>query len=136
MVGVPGAAVTTDLNGRWRAMGASVDAFMEAYQQLPLTEKGASAKAEYDIYADEGLQSCEPMPTPASTIIAAQIYTTEIEVDADTVFLRSEYYQQLFGSPIAATGWCSFGCSATRCGTLRSERRRHFVDDRHTGRGP
>ena len=91
-IGMPDTAIATDLNGRWRATGASVDAFLEAYQRLPLTEKGASAKAAYDIYADEGLQSCEPMPTPASQTTAAQIYVSEIEVNADTVFLRSEYY--------------------------------------------
>ena len=91
-IGMPTTAVATDLNGRWRAVGASVDAFIEAYQRLPLTEKGAAAKAEYDIFSDEGLQSCEPMPTPASTAIAAQIYTSEIEVNTNTVFLRSEYY--------------------------------------------
>ncbi len=91
-IGMPQTAIATDLNGRWRATGTSVDAFLEAYQRLPLTEKGASAKAAYDIYADEGLQSCEPMPTPASQTTAAQIYVSEIEVNTDTVFLRSEYY--------------------------------------------
>ena len=91
-IGMPETAIATDLNGRWRATGASVDAFLEEYERLPLTDKGASAKAAYDIYADEGLQSCEPMPTPASQTTAAQIYVSEIEVTTDTVFLRSEYY--------------------------------------------
>jgi hypothetical protein len=91
-IGMPKTAIATSLNGRWRATGASVDAFLEAYQRLPLTEKGAAAKADYDIYLDEGLQSCEPMPTPASQTTAAQIYVSEIEVNTDTVFLRSEYY--------------------------------------------
>ncbi len=90
--GQPETAIATDLNGRWRAASGSFDALIDAYQRLPVTEKGALAKAEYDIYADEGLQSCEPMPTPVSPVLAADIYVAEIEVTADTVFLRSEYY--------------------------------------------
>ncbi len=85
-------ALASDLNGRWKATDESLGPFVAALQAAPLTEKGAVTVAEYDIYTDESILSCQPMPTPVAGIATATLYVSEIELGEVTVILRSEYF--------------------------------------------
>ncbi len=85
-------ALASDLNGRWKGTAESLESFFAALQAAPLTEKGATAVAEYDILTDQSIMSCQPMPTPVAGVVTAFLYVSEIELGEVTVLLRSEYY--------------------------------------------
>ncbi len=77
------------LEGVWRGDAASTRAFIAAFSDHPLTEKGETAKAEYDETMNPGA-ACVPWTSPM--LVASRFYLRELEVQEDAILFRSEFY--------------------------------------------
>ena len=84
-------ASTSSLSGIWHAERASPGVFAQALAEHPLTEKGAIARANYDFLTDNPQVDCVPFTSPF-WVRAARWYLSEIEVQEDRVFIRSEFF--------------------------------------------
>ena len=83
-------ATTTDLVGLWKGRGATIGPFYERLSKVPLTDKGAVAKAQYDFYTDSPAATCVGPASPA--ILAVGLYVNEIQLGEQTILLRSEFF--------------------------------------------
>lgn len=83
-------ATTTDLAGLWKGRGATIDPFYEFLSEVPLTEKGAAAKAQYNFYTDSPAATCVGPTSPA--IVAVGLFVNEITLGEQTILLRSEFF--------------------------------------------
>ncbi len=77
------------LEGVWRGDAASTRAFIAAFSDHPLTEKGETAKAEYDETMNPGA-ACVPWTSPM--LVASRFYLRELEVQDAAIVFRSEFY--------------------------------------------
>ena len=83
-------ASTSDMAGVWKGRGPTLRPFRRAFNQVPLTEKGAQAKAEYNFYEDAPAAQCVGPASPG--IISTGLYLSEIELNEDTVVIRNEFF--------------------------------------------
>jgi hypothetical protein len=85
-------AIATSLNGRWRLTTESVGRLIEEFQSTPLTARAEAAMTEFDMAADETMQTCMPLPAPVAFPGTITLYVGEIDITADRAYLRSEYF--------------------------------------------
>ncbi len=83
-------ASTSDLGGIWRGDPSFVDALFAALEDHPLTDKGRTAKNEYEESMNP-VVDCVPFPTPF-IVVANWTYLNEIVLDNDVIYFRSEFY--------------------------------------------
>jgi hypothetical protein len=84
--GSASAVAATDISGVWDAL--------RGYEQLELhrgklTEKGAAALAAFD-QRESPVKDCLAFATPMSVFLP---YRTEIEIEPERVYIRSEYFE-------------------------------------------
>ncbi len=80
----------TTLAGVWKGRGATIDPFYERLSEVPLTEKGAAAKARYNFFTDSPAAACVGPASPA--ILAIGLFVNEIRLGEETILLRSEFF--------------------------------------------
>ncbi|MGE4658112.1 MAG: DUF6152 family protein [Gammaproteobacteria bacterium] len=83
-------ARTTDIFGVWKGYGPTLRPFRQAFNQTPLTTKGAKAKAEYDFYEDAPAAGCVAPSSPH--IISTGLFVTEIELGDGQVVFHNEFF--------------------------------------------
>ena len=83
-------ATTTGLAGLWKGRGATVGPFYEFLSEVPLTAKGAAAKAQYNFYTDSPAAICVGPTSPA--IVAVGLFVNEIQLGEQTISIRSEFF--------------------------------------------
>ena len=83
-------ASTTDLAGVWKGRGATIDSFYDGLNGVPLTEKGAAAKAQYNFYTDSPAARCVGPSSPF--IVALGLFVNEIQLSDETILIRSEFF--------------------------------------------
>lgn len=88
----PSAASTSTLEGIWRGDRSTIGDFTEYFDRLTLTERGAVARDEFDVFsATNPVTACIGRPTPAS-IVSSGLYLSEIEIGVGTIVLRNEIF--------------------------------------------
>ena len=92
--GDPGAPVVTppaaDLSGIWEQRFENFLEFYERAANVATTEKGAAARAQYDLRSENPVAACIAYPSPM--IVAAPQYLNELAVHDDRVTIHSEFY--------------------------------------------
>ncbi len=83
-------ASTKDLAGVWKGRGATIDPFYDGLNGVPLTEKGAAAKAQYNFYTDSPAARCVGPGSPF--IVAVGLFVNEIQLGDETILIRSEFF--------------------------------------------
>ncbi len=83
-------ASTSDLGGIWRGEQSFVYALFAALEDHPLTDKGNSAKTEYEESMNP-VVDCVPFPTPF-IVGANYTYLNELVLEGDVIQFKSEFY--------------------------------------------
>ena len=92
--GLPGGArpdsSATGLAGQWEQRFETFARLNGRVPTIAVTEKGAAARAAYDIRTENPMARCIPYPSPV--IVGLPQYVNEIEVRDDRVIFRLEFY--------------------------------------------
>lgn len=84
-------ASAADLSGVWKGSPPGYGGFLQQFDSIPLTAKGAAARDRYDMFTENPAAGCIAYPSP-SIVVAGFAFLTEIEVDADVVVMRNEWF--------------------------------------------
>jgi hypothetical protein len=79
------------LNGVWSGRSETIVSFNQALNATPLTPVGTAAREQYDFRRDNPVASCVGPPAPG-IITAAFLYLSEIEIGAEIVTIRNEFF--------------------------------------------
>ena len=92
--GLPGGApldsAASSLAGHWEQRYESFARLFARVPTIAVTEKGAAARAGYDIRTDNPMARCIPYPSPV--IVGLPQYVNEIQILDDRVIFRMEFY--------------------------------------------
>ena len=92
--GLPGGvrpdSAATSLAGHWEQRFETFARLNASVPAIPVTDKGAAAKAAYDIRTENPMARCIPYPPPV--VVGLPQYVNEIEVLDDRVIFRLEFY--------------------------------------------
>ena len=83
-------ARASSLSGIWKPDAATVAVFHQAVSDLPLTDKGETARDSFYYYSDSPVAQCIAHPAP--WVFNSELYVNEIDVSDDVVILHSEYF--------------------------------------------
>jgi hypothetical protein len=87
----PSTGVARDLSGIWKGNLASLEFLAQGFESMPLTPQGSAARAVFDANVDHPAARCIPYPSP-SIILASGLFLTGIELGADAVRIRNEWF--------------------------------------------
>lgn len=79
----------TSLAGQWQQV-VSWGEYIGQVAGVPLTEKGAAARASYDMLTEDPVLNCVGYPPPAAQILL--YYVNEITIEDDRVIMRNEFF--------------------------------------------
>lgn len=82
-------ASAADISGVWELGFSDFNAFYRGWGEVVLTEKGLSARADYDVRSDSPEARCIAIPAPAS-LISPNL--NEIVLREDSVLIRNERF--------------------------------------------
>jgi hypothetical protein len=85
-----GDAQATSLAGVWKGRSGLIEPFFRQLGEVPLTEQGSAAKADYNFYLDSPAANCIGPTVP--TILALGLYVNEIVLGDEQVQIRSEFF--------------------------------------------
>ena len=92
--GLPGGtrpdSAASSLAGHWEQRFESFARLNARVPTIAVTDKGAAARAAYDIRTDNPMARCIPYPSPV--IVGLPQYVNEIEILDDRVIFRMEFY--------------------------------------------
>lgn len=83
-------AQATSLAGVWKGRAGFIGPFFRALGEIPLTEKGAAARADYNFYVDSPAANCIGPTVP--TLVALGLYVNEIVLGDEQVQVKSEFF--------------------------------------------
>ncbi len=84
-------ASASDLSGVWKGSLPPPADFIEQLHAIPLKEKGAAARDEFDSYLNNPAAMCIAYPSPL-TIAATTAYLSEIQLSGDVIVIRNEFF--------------------------------------------
>jgi len=78
-----------DLSGKWQQL-VPWEHYFALLAEVPLTERGTAAKAQYDLRTEDPVADCIGYPPPGAQILL--YYLNEIELQDDRVVMRNEFF--------------------------------------------
>jgi hypothetical protein len=92
LTSVPGqleSPAASSLSGQWAQFTTNWGQIFQQLARVPLTERGAAAKTQFDPRTDDPVADCIGYPPPAAQIL--KYYVNEIDVQDDRVIIRNEF---------------------------------------------
>lgn len=93
LTSVPGqekAEAASSLSGQWAQFTTPFGQIFGQLAEIPLTESGIAAKAQFDPRSDDPVSDCIGYPPPTAQILL--YYVNEIDVRDDRVVIRNEFF--------------------------------------------
>jgi len=93
LTSVPGQAESkpaSSLSGQWAQFTTGWGQVFPQLARVPLTERGAAARAQFDPMSDDQVADCIGYPPPTAQILL--YYVNEIDVQDDRVVIRNEFF--------------------------------------------
>jgi len=81
----------SSLTGTWKGNLSNLADLASGFRSIPLTPKGRAAQESFDVNSENPVARCIAYPTPA-IIVGSGFWLNQIEVAADVVRLRSEWF--------------------------------------------
>ena len=81
----------SDVSGVWKGLSTPAAIFGRNLSNHPLTEKGATAKAQYDPLRNSPEGECIAVPSPR-IVTASVVYLTEIELLENSAIIKNEFF--------------------------------------------
>jgi hypothetical protein len=88
--GQVGSATASNLSGQWAQFTTGFGEIFAQLANVPLTERGTAAKAQFDPRSDDPVADCIGYPPPTAQILL--YYVNEIDVQKNQVVIRNEFF--------------------------------------------